>query len=343
MLENRKRPERKCGRRKPRCKRIKPRNRLRQYAILCMPVKILGGCYPLPIPMNSLPFMGRGTAARCVFDVAQDMHRFIQHVEENKQFSNSSYLEYCVAKYHKFVSLQKAHRDVALVPTPAIDIAWQAHMIRSRPFRDCCFDLPDRVDSGVSFRPHTIVNKSEFETTAKLWKSTFGEEYIDLPANASEEALAAASVIGPHTDLNMNFLSPALLRDDQVMYADFKLKSTDLFLVSDQQYQQALATVMPGAGDEVFRIITAYSQGDPSFRLAAAHLRFLKWVYAMNTADRKTAGKSGSFVPEGLTDFVWHAHQVQPKKLAALSQALFGKVECLDHDPLPIKQVCMCA
>jgi hypothetical protein len=97
-----------------------------------------------------------------------------------------------------------------------------------------------------------------------------------------------------------------LLRDDQAMHEGFQLTEADFFLITREKYNRTLSPFIWHAGP--LGILIEYAQDAPFIQLVAAYKRFLKWLWVacslLNTPEDS--------VPDGLTDFVWHAHMLQP-------------------------------
>jgi hypothetical protein len=276
------------------------------------------------LPTSDMQRPGQSAVRQNVFNVAQGMYEFQRYVKQHSnKFENPVYLDYCLTKYCKFMLLQsELTSSPALVPTPAVDICFQCNLIRPNKFALLHVESKgqfqnatrtDRVDQGISFAPHT--DAKELKATAEVWQQRWGEAYGDLDVSdlrAIEQYTALTGVDSKDQTVlraykqECSLPTARLLQDDQVMYDGFNLQNDDFY------------------GPD----------GAPSIKLAAAYQRFLKWVWFVSQSDHTAE----DFVPVGLTDFVWHAHMMQPRKYAEFSRLVTGREYGLDHDPLPVSQ-----
>jgi len=85
-------------------------------------------------------------------------------------------LESSLYRYIRFLDLCNENPEEELIPTVDIDVCWQAHLIRTKKYRNYCYEKYGRsIDRRIFIDEEERLKK--LEKTEYLWKITYGEEY----------------------------------------------------------------------------------------------------------------------------------------------------------------------
>jgi hypothetical protein len=130
-------------------------------------------------PQLSVPYLEAGVIVHL---------RFLQQVGKAEKFADPEYLLQCRDQYFKFLKLLaklRAEKNPALlIPTPAVDVWWQAHLIRPSRYQKFCLEQFGSVlDRDLAVTDPSMGTGS----CTKLWDDEYKEKYEDPAWNKKKQ------------------------------------------------------------------------------------------------------------------------------------------------------------
>eukprot|EP01080_Neovahlkampfia_damariscottae_P008298 gene8298-122_t len=240
----------------------------------------------------------------------QSAFKLIELESQISEHSNENFLKFGLERYKKFMDLKSKYPDAFLVPTIDIECIWMSHLIRPSLYQKDCKKLYNKViDHHLSSKYDFLLIQKAMETTSKLWKDTYKENYngklFEKYSTNENKQILCIDVDIKKMKLDSNFKNVFSISFDDV--------KKDRDWVSF--YNSFMSTHFDRSGklDQLEYQIKSYE----------------RFMY-MNAVYPEIQGH-----PSYAIDLIWHAHMAHPLDYLNDCENVVGFF--VDHSPWPDK------